>query len=204
MEKQLPGTVPAAPDTKETSCARRQPEQTALHEGSPCPECGRPLLLHHSSRGDFLGCSNFPLCRFICNVYAKSQVAVLQEVGAPCPRCGKALQVKKGRFGIFIGCAGYPECGYIYSSSADTGITCPVCRKGTLVRRQGRSGRSFYACSAFPSCTFSVNGEPAVRTCRICGFPLCFKKQVKAGTALVCANSLCSSRRSRKYDLIND
>ena len=41
-----------------------------LKEGSPCPYCGQPLVLRHSSHGDFLGCSDYPLCSFLKPVAA--------------------------------------------------------------------------------------------------------------------------------------
>ena len=37
-----------------------QPEPT----GDLCPECGQPLVIRRGRRGKFIGCSNFPACRF--------------------------------------------------------------------------------------------------------------------------------------------
>lgn len=31
--------------------------------GVNCPKCGRPMVIRHSSRGEFLACSGFPRCR---------------------------------------------------------------------------------------------------------------------------------------------
>ena len=33
-----------------------------------CPECGRDLLKRSGRYGDFIGCSNFPRCRFTCSL----------------------------------------------------------------------------------------------------------------------------------------
>jgi DNA topoisomerase-1 len=41
--------------------ARAQPKPT----GKACPQCGKPLVERHSARyGPFVGCSNYPQCRF--------------------------------------------------------------------------------------------------------------------------------------------
>lgn len=42
--------------------------KTALDSGKKCPNCGKPLLLRHSARGAFLGCSGYPKCKTIVQV----------------------------------------------------------------------------------------------------------------------------------------
>src|SRR5207244_13551066 len=58
--------------------------------------------------------------------------------GEMCPECGKPLARRRGRFGPFIGCTGYPACKYIKKTQQKTGVTCPECGQGELVRRRGR------------------------------------------------------------------
>ncbi|MGN0903315.1 MAG: topoisomerase DNA-binding C4 zinc finger domain-containing protein, partial [Succinivibrio sp.] len=81
-------------------------------------------------------------------------------------------------------------------------LSCPVCRKGKISRRNSSSGRSFYACSNYPDCKFSVPGKPVQRTCEYCGFPLMYEKKFKAGIGLVCGNNLCESRKKRKHLIV--
>ncbi len=33
-----------------------------------CPRCGAQLIVRKSDKGDFVGCSNFPKCRFTCSI----------------------------------------------------------------------------------------------------------------------------------------
>lgn len=33
-----------------------------------CPRCGAPLTIRKSEHGDFVGCSNYPRCRFTCSI----------------------------------------------------------------------------------------------------------------------------------------
>ena len=177
-------------------------ENSLLSEGDACPHCGGRLVLRHSERGDFLGCSNYPECSFMQPVAVRKTVRTILEISDKCPECGYPLEVKKGRFGIFIGCSNYPRCGYIYNNREDAGIPCPVCHKVEMERRQSRNGRVFYSCSNYPECKFTLPGKPVSEKCEECGFPVMFEKKVKAGIALVCGNSLCSSRRKRKKKII--
>ncbi len=173
-------------------------EEQLLKEGDACPLCGSPLVLRHSERGDFLGCSNFPVCTYMKPVAVAHTVSVILNLDANCPLCHSPLQVKKGRYGIFIGCSNYPECNYVASHEEDDAVTCPICRKGLIKRRTGRSGRIFYACSRYPACDYSIPGKPVSESCDKCGFPLQFEKKTSKGIKLCCGNPLCSSRRRKK------
>lgn len=71
--------------------------------GRDCPKCGNPLLYRHGRYGKFIGCSNFPSCRYT--------EQILDKIGVTCPNCGGDLVVKRTRRGrTFYGCANYPEC----------------------------------------------------------------------------------------------
>ncbi|MBR1858635.1 MAG: topoisomerase DNA-binding C4 zinc finger domain-containing protein, partial [Selenomonadaceae bacterium] len=48
------------------------------------------------------------------------------------------------------------------NDATDEGIACPLCKKGHLVRRNGRNG-IFWGCSNFPKCRMTCNdveGKP--------------------------------------------
>lgn len=83
-----------------------------------------------------------------------------------CDNCGKMMVYKNGRFGKFLACPNYPKCrctkaidknGKIVESETSTpelaGFKCEVCG-AEMVVRSGRYG-SFYACSNYPTCTFT-------------------------------------------------
>ena len=83
-----------------------------------CPECGGPLVIKHSVRGKFIGCSAFPDCHYTRNyvdpaAQEKIKLAEEQIKGRECPRCSGDLKIASGKFGPFIGCANYPKCRYI-------------------------------------------------------------------------------------------
>lgn len=179
--------------------------QMGLKEGDICPVCSNGILmLRHSLKSDFLGCSNFPECKFHLFTGKRSAVVTLKELSSLCPVCQGNLEVKKGRFGIFIGCSNYPSCDYVYHRKDEepvVQIPCPVCKQGHLVERRSHSGKSFYGCNNYPGCNFSVFGKPVAEKCEECGFPVMYKRKMKKGIALICGDPLCPSRRRRKRQM---
>ena len=209
------GTVPSA--TKADGAAILESEgpelsaedlerfsKMSLKEGDLCPACSQgTLVLRKNDKVQFLGCSCYPSCKMRYFTAASSPVSTLKILKSLCPKCQSPLAVKKGRYGLFVGCSNYPDCNYTHKEiEQEQAISCPICSKGTLEKRRTYNGRIFYGCSHYPKCNFLLSGVPVLRTCKECGFPLSFKKKVKAGVALVCGNTLCSSRRKRKYELI--
>ncbi len=102
--------------------------------GEMCPECGSPLVYRYGRYGKFIGCSNFPDCRF--------SKPILVKTGAKCPQCGGDLVEKKTRRGrTFYGCANYDPAN---PESCDFAVwkrplpqPCPECGGLLLEVRQG-------------------------------------------------------------------
>ncbi len=88
-----------------TEARERMPEVDINNQptGEMCPKCGSPLVYRYGRYGKFIGCSNFPDCRF--------SKPILVPKGAKCPECGGDLVEKKTRRGrTFYGCSNYdPE-----------------------------------------------------------------------------------------------
>jgi DNA topoisomerase I len=76
-----------------------------------------------------------------------------------CQACGRPMVIKWSRRGKFLSCSGFPECRN--AKSLTTGIKCPEAGcDGMLVRRQAKSGRSFYGCTNYPKCKYVGNKLP--------------------------------------------
>ncbi len=61
--------------------------------GHVCPRCGRPMVLRHSSRGPFWGCSGFPGCRATVDAAAEEAAAAERpRVGAAAAAAGPAAR----------------------------------------------------------------------------------------------------------------
>jgi len=162
-----------------------------------CPQCGKPLSIRLGKRDRFIGCTGYPDCSYTRAVEEKpeeaSHDAEIVE-GRQCPDCGGDLKIKHGRFGKFIGCANYPKCKHIESLNkpADTGVECPECKQGKIVKRQSRRGRVFFSCSRYPDCKYAIWNEPIAQSCPKCAWPiLTVKKTKKRGTELVCPRQTC-------------
>lgn len=76
-----------------------------------CPLCGGDLVHRTSKYGSFIGCINYPTCKY--NNIEKKDKPKPKEVGRDCPTCGKPLVIRMGRKGEFIGCSGFPKCRFI-------------------------------------------------------------------------------------------
>ena len=90
--------------------------------GEECPRCGSELVAKSGRYGPFVGCSNYPECKYIKREPPK-------ETGESCPECGSSLVERRGRFGPFVGCSNYPQCKYIKKDKKSSG------RKSTARKR---------------------------------------------------------------------
>jgi len=103
------------------TCAESQIEKVENVEfvGRNCPECGSPLIVRWGRYGKFIGCQNYPACRYT--------EPWLDKIGVACPKCGGELVVKRTRKGrIFYGCAHWPECDFT-SWKRPLAQPCPSC-----------------------------------------------------------------------------
>jgi DNA topoisomerase-1 len=112
-----------------------------------CPESGHPLVVRHGRYGKFIGCSNFPECRYT--------EPWLERIGVRCPLDGGELVERRTRRGrVFYGCANYPACEFT-SWKRPLPQPCPDCG-GTLVA-ENRTHAACLKCehrfelTAFPS-----------------------------------------------------
>ena len=104
------------------------------------------------------------------------------------------MLIKQGRYGKFIGCSNYPKCKFIESLEKpnDTGIECPECRQGSMLKRKSRFGKFFFSCSRYPDCKYAVWNEPLVEACPKCAWPIMTIKVTKRkGTEKVCPRKTC-------------
>lgn len=182
-------------DNIQETVQRKDVTQEAIDEN--CPLCGKPLSIRLGKRDRFIGCTGFPECKYtrtIGEAPAEASEDAALVAGRICPDCGGELKIKHGRFGKFIGCGNYPKCKHIESLNkpTDTGVECPECKQGRMVKRQSRKGRVFFSCSRYPDCKYAVWNEPIAEACPKCAWPmLTVKKTKKRGTELVCPRPTC-------------
>ncbi len=182
-------------DHTHANVKRSDVTQEALDEA--CPKCSSPLSIRLGRHGRFIGCTQYPQCDYTRDLEGNAQEKEEPEVveGRKCPECSSELVIKQGRYGKFIGCSGYPKCRYIepLEKPQDTGVTCPTCNQGTLMKRKSRRGKVFYSCSTYPKCDYAVWNEPLQEPCPRCGWPvLTIKTTKRSGTQKVCPQKECT------------
>ncbi|MEG1597087.1 MAG: type I DNA topoisomerase [Bacilli bacterium] len=110
--------------------AFEQMEKPPLTEtGELCPECNKPLVIRRGKYGEFVGCSNYPECKYI-----KKEVKEKIVVGI-CPKCnGEMLERKSKRGKVFYGCNNYPKCKFALWDKP-VGEKCPVCGEELVIKK---------------------------------------------------------------------
>jgi DNA topoisomerase I len=179
---------------KEESVQRKDVTQEAIDE--KCPECGSQLSIRLGRNGRFIGCTNYPDCSYTRNLNDDGTQADEPEIVADrtCPKCDSPLVIKTGRYGKFIGCSGYPKCRHIepLEKPLDTGVECPQCHKGNILKRKSRNGKVFYSCSEYPKCEYALWNAPVDEECPACKWPILTLKSTKRrGTEKVCPQKDC-------------
>jgi len=163
-----------------------------------CPQCGSPLSIRLGRHGRFIGCTKYPDCdytRDLADGKGQDQPPPEAVEGRSCPECGSELQIKRGKYGKFIGCSAYPKCRYIepLERPQDTGVICPKCSRGTLMKKKSRRGKIFYSCSTYPACDYALWNEPLAEPCPQCGWPVLTIKVTKGrGAQKVCPQKDCN------------
>jgi len=184
----------------EESVKRQDVTHEALDE--KCPQCAKDLSIRLGKRGRFIGCTGYPECNYTRGLQEdKSAVVEPPQVveGRLCPKCNGGLVIKQGRYGKFIGCQQYPACKHIESldKPEETTVTCPECKKGSMVKRKSRYGTFFYSCNQYPDCKYAVNSEPIDEACPQCQWPILMHKVTKRrGSEKVCPQKTCGFAES--------
>ncbi len=192
-------------------------------EGVPldesCPDCGSQLLMRFGRYGTFVGCSNYPTCKFTRDLEpaatapsaggaaaqaataadgaggAPAAAGTAAEEIAPCEECGRPMALRRSRFGTFYGCTGYPECKGIRKTGPKaeapkpTGVTCPECGKGEIEEKKSRRGKIFYSCNRYPDCKFALWNRPVLKPCPDCGAPFLLEKTTKKAGTRLICNT---------------
>ena len=136
-------------------------KENFVETGDKCPECGAPLVIKEGKNGQFVGCSNFPECKF---VQKQTNIGVAlpppTPIGEKCPECGGELLLRTKNGNSFITCTNFPKCCYTRKvlTTNDSPVIeeekrvkdCPDC-DGYLVKKKGRYGY-FLGCINYPKC----------------------------------------------------
>lgn len=158
-----------------------------------CEKCGAPMIVKMSRYGKYLACPNFPECK---NTKPYGKGDGKDEVSdIPCDECGEKMVYRQGPYGRYLKC---PGCGANKAIVVDTGIVCPKCHEGHLVRRRSRRGRYFYGCNQYPRCDMALWDEPVDQFCDTCGAIMVKKTYKNKGEKILCSNPECPTHPKKK------
>jgi DNA topoisomerase-1 len=106
--------------------------------GEACPECGHDLVIRFGRFGKFIGCSNYPECRYTRPLLVKT--------GVTCPQCrqGELVERRSRRGRTFYGCERYPDCDFS-TWQRPIAVPCPDC--GSLLTQAGKDKARCTNCS---------------------------------------------------------
>ncbi|MGL4386087.1 type I DNA topoisomerase [Snodgrassella alvi] len=88
--------------------AAKAAEEPTIVEGRSCPKCEGQLVYKRGRYGKFIGCANYPKCKYI------EPLEKPKDTGIECPKCHQgSLIERKSRYGkLFYSCNTYPDCDY--------------------------------------------------------------------------------------------
>ncbi len=160
-----------------------------------CPKCKKgKIVIKLGRNGKFKACSRFPECEYTEPMEEeKEEVNKMKKEFGPkkCDKCGSEMEIKQGRYGMFWGCSNYPKCKNTERLEKDTGIKCPECDEGTIIKKATRKGKIFWGCSNYPKCKFGTNYRPTGKRC-----PECDSIMVEKKGEEVCLNKKCDKSGS--------
>ncbi|MEZ4407386.1 MAG: topoisomerase DNA-binding C4 zinc finger domain-containing protein [Polyangiales bacterium] len=165
-----------------------------------CDKCGAPMVRRWGPNSDYFACTAYPACKNIVDENPAPPPEVFAD--RKCPKCGRDLLVKtrRGTDEKFLSCAGWkkkdPDCDY--TAPFPSGIRCPKCHAGDLVKVGAAKGRRpFWGCENFRSedeskkCDFRIYSEPVREPCPKCGSDFLVRAGGKTRPVLKCATPDC-------------
>lgn len=158
-----------------------------------CEKCGAHMIVKMSRYGKYLACPNFPSCKNIKPYHTGEEKEELSDVD--CDHCGAKMVYRQGPYGRYLKC---PECGQNKAIVIDTGIECPKCHEGHLVKRRSKRGRYFYGCNRYPDCDMALWDEPVNEFCAVCGSIKVKKTYKNKEEQIICSNPECPTHPKKK------
>lgn len=101
---------------------------------TPCPLCGKMMVIKSGRFGKFLACPAYPDC--------KSTKPITEDMNIPCPLCGAKLLKKKSKSGYYyFGCEKNPDCAFM-TWDKPTEKKCPNCG-GIVYKKYTKEEKKF-------------------------------------------------------------
>jgi DNA topoisomerase-1 len=186
---------PFVADLQQAASTMRDVKKEVEPTDEVCDKCQQPMVIRWGRFGRFMACSGFPACKNTRELVSENGVSptTTPTVNDTCDTCGRPMVLKRGRYGEFLACSGFPDCKTTKPAAVVMACPEPSCT-GHIVARKSRRGRTFYGCTNYPRCTFSVWQRPVSKVCPLCQAPYLLEKRGKnaQSVTLRCATQGCS------------
>lgn len=119
-----------------------------------CPKCQGALAMKVGRYGKFIGCTNYPKCKYIESLNKP------KETGIHCPSCHEgSLTERRSRFGkIFYSCSRYPDCQYaVWNEPINE--PCPRCAWPILTLKTTKRRGTEKVCPK-EGCGYAMQADP--------------------------------------------
>ncbi|MEZ4327032.1 MAG: type I DNA topoisomerase [Polyangiales bacterium] len=189
FHERLQAQIAKANETKD----KWWPEPFAI--GEACPEDGAQLMQRWGRNGVFIGCENYPECKYTRNIPKEGEEDQSREpelTDYDCTECGAKMMKRWGRNGFFLGCSSYPTCKA--TRPVPLGFHCPKCKVGDIIEIRSRGGKTFYGCTNYNSdekCDFRSWQKPIGVPCEQCDAQFLVWMGGKKSPTLKCVNPTC-------------
>ncbi len=119
-----------------------------------CPECSHQLLKRLGRSGFFVGCSNYPECKFTKSLGEEQGETAPPVELTSCPKCnnGSIISKKSRRGKVFYACNQYPNCKYALWNKP-LGTSCPSCSWPILMEKITKRYGTQHIC---PECEHTI------------------------------------------------
>ena len=136
----------AFPGCKYAKSLETEKEEKLELLDKPCPQCGSQLQVKTGRYGRYVGCRNYPKCKYT--------EPLTTGVTCPNPGCdGEIVERKSKKNKTFYGCSRYPKCNYV-SWYMPVLYHCLECGNYFVEERISKKGNSYYIC---PHCKTRYN-----------------------------------------------
>ena len=129
-------------------------ETPQIIEGRSCPTCNAALHIKSGKYGRFIGCSNYPNCKYM------EPLEKPMDTEVSCPQCkqGNLLKRKSRRGSYFYSCSQYPKCKYAIWNEP-VAQACPQCSWPLLtIKETKRKGRQLICPQK--GCDYNITTPP--------------------------------------------
>jgi len=88
------------------------------------------------------------------------KIDLTEKTNELCPECKNPIVIKMGRYGKFYACSNFPKCKFTKKYLEKIDLACPKCKKGEVIIKKTKKGKTFYGCSRYPKCDFASWQKP--------------------------------------------